>query len=100
MESANNFNYMKGLEGIKKELDQIKKDLEENKSNDLMQTKYEIGREYIFIRWFCLKDIYYSGSYLFTACVTATLLIISKLTAFKRKVIEETLDKLDEENKW
>ena len=50
MESANNFNYMKGLEGIKKELDQMKKDLEENKSNDLMQTKYEIGREYIFIR--------------------------------------------------
>ena len=40
MESANNFNYMKGLEGIKKELDQMKKDLEENKSNDLMQTNF------------------------------------------------------------
>ena len=58
MESATNFNYMKELESIKKDLDGMKKGLEENKSNDLMQTKYEIGREYIFIRWFCLKDIY------------------------------------------
>lgn len=81
MESATNFKYMKELEAFKKDLEGFKKDLEENKTNDLMQTKYEIG------------------SYLFTACVTATLLIISKLTAFKRKVIEETLDKLDEENK-
>ena len=50
MESATNFNYMKELESIKKDLDGMKKELEENKSNDLMQTKYEIGREYLFIR--------------------------------------------------
>ena len=49
MESATNFNYMKELESIKKDLDGMKKELEENKSNDQMQTKYEIGREYIFI---------------------------------------------------
>lgn len=44
MESATNFKYMKELEGIKKDLEGFKKDLEENKTNDLMQTKYEIGR--------------------------------------------------------
>lgn len=44
MDSATNFKYMKELEGIKKKLEGVQKDLEENKSNDLMQTKYEIGR--------------------------------------------------------
>ena len=44
MESATNFKYMKELEAFKKDLEGFKKDLEENKTNDLMQTKYEIGR--------------------------------------------------------
>ena len=41
MDSANNFKYIKELEGMKQDLEAIRKDLEENKSNDLMQTKYD-----------------------------------------------------------
>ena len=80
------------------EIEQLKEQLQENRSVDLMQTKYEIGNRCNSIKLLCQEDILYSGSYVFTLTLSLILISISKLSAFKKKVIQETIEKLDEEN--